>query len=299
MMTSMDFQLLRAGITEVFMQTFRKPSFYERIFNVRNSQQEYEEFLSIVGLPNLIEWNSDGGELPMVKAIQGTRVVFVHRDYGYMWSLSKRLLRGNQYLNLSAELTRSAAQSAQYTVEALATAVIASGFTVNGADGVPLFSTDHPLMNGSTYSNRIGAALSKASLQDAITRFRRAVNHRGQPITIEPRYLIVPPELEFTAKELINSSVVVAQSNTSGYSTNYTNVLQGIAEVVVNPYLIDTNDWFLFADKSDHKLMLFWREKPNITTERDFRTQGISSAINMALSVGYVDWLGLVGSTVA
>ncbi|MEM4168038.1 MAG: Mu-like prophage major head subunit gpT family protein [Candidatus Caldarchaeum sp.] len=298
MMTSMDFQLLRAGITEVFMQTFQKPSFYERIFNVRNSQQEYEEFLSIVGLPNLIEWNSDGGELPMVKAIQGTRVVFVHRDYGYMWSLSKRLLRGNQYLNLSAELTRSAAQAAQYTVEALATAVIASGFTVAGADGVPLFSTDHPLMNGSTYSNRLGAALSKASLQDAITRFRRAVNHRGQPITIEPRYLIVPPELEFTAKELINSSVVVAQGG-SGFSTNYTNVLQGIAEVVVNPYLIDTNDWFLFADKGDHKLMLFWREKPNITTDRDFRTQGISSAINMALSVGYVDWMGLVGSSVA
>jgi phage major head subunit gpT-like protein len=292
--TSQDLQLLRVGISEVFFQNFGKPSFYEKVFTVKDSKQEYEEYLHIAGLPNLMEWNSDGGELPVVAPIQGSRVFFLHKDYGYMWTISKRLLRGNQYRDISAELSRSAGQSALHTVEALATAVLADGFTVNGFDGVPLFG-NHPLLGGGTYTNKLTSALSNTSLQDAITKFRRTVNHRGQPVVIEPKYLVVPPELEFTALTLVNSTVVPV---TSGFATDYTNPLKGVAQVIVNPYLTDANDWFLIAEKGDQRLIFFWREKPTIHTETDFRTQGISTAINMALSVGYLDWIGLVGSSV-
>ena len=296
MITSQDLQLLRVGITEVFFQNFAKPSFYEKVFTVKDSKKEYEEYLHIAGLPNLMEWNSDGGELPIVSPIQGAKVFFVHKDYGYMWSISKRLLRGNQYRDISADLSRSAGQSALHTVETLATAVLVDGMSVNGFDGVPLFGA-HPLLGGGTYNNKLTTALSSTSLQDAITKFRRTVNHRGQPVVIEPKYLIVPPELEFTALTLVNSTVVPA-TGASGYSTDYMNPLKGVAQVIVNPYLADANDWFLVADKGDQRLIFFWREKPNITTERDFRTQGVSTAINMALSVGYLDWVGLVGSSV-
>lgn len=293
MITSQDLQLLRVGISEVFFQNFAKPSFYEKVFNVKNSTKEYEEYLHIAGLPNLPEWNSDGGELPIVYPVQGGRIVFVHKDYGYMWSISKRLLRGNQYRDISAELSRSAGQSALHTIETLATSVLSDGFTVNGFDGVPLFG-DHPLLGGGTYNNKLTAALSQTSLQDALTRFRRTVNHRGQPVVIEPAYLVVPPELEYTALTLVNSSVVPKDTA----ATDYINPLKGVAQVIVNPYLVDANDWFLIANKGDQKLMFFWREKPNITTEVDFRTQGVSTAINMACSVGYIDWIGLVGSSV-
>lgn len=295
MITSQDLQLLRVGISEVFFQNFAKPSFYEKVYTVKESKQEYEEYLHIAGLPNLLEWNSDGGELPVVAPIQGAKIFFMHKDYGYMWSISKRLLRGNQYRDVSAELSRSAGQSALHTIETLATAVLVDGFSVNGFDGVPLFG-NHPLLGGGTYNNRITSALSQTALQDAITKFRRTVNHRGQPVVIEPRYLVVPPELEFTALTLVNSTVVPI---TGSASTDYTNPLKGVAEVVVNPYLLDANDWFLIADKGDQRLVFFWRERPTIATEQDFRTQGISTAINMACSVGYLDWIGLVGSSVA
>jgi phage major head subunit gpT-like protein len=291
MATSQDLQLLRVGISEVFFEEFQKPSFYEKVFNVRNSNQEYEEYLQIAGLPNLLEWNSDGGELPVVEPIQGNKILFVHKDYGYMWSLSKRLLRGTQYPRISADLSRNAGQSALHTVEALATSVFAQGFTQNGFDGVPLFGA-HPLLDGSTYSNAMSSALSTTSLSDAIVRFRRMKNLRGQPIVVEPKYLIVPPELERVAKEIVNSTVVPVNN------AFYDNVFKGIVEVIVNPYLTDANDWFVVSDKGAHKLFLFWREKPNINVETDFRTQGVSTSINMALSVGYADWRGVVGSAV-
>lgn len=291
MVTSQEMQLLRAGISEVFFDEFQKPSFYEKVFNVRNSNQEYEEYLHIAGLPNLMEWNSDGGELPIVEPIQGHKILFVHKDYGYMWSLSKRLLRGTQYPRISADLSRNAGQAALHTVEALATSVFAMGFTQQGYDGANLFGA-HPLLDGSTFNNLMNTALAPSSLGDAIVRFRRMKNHRGQPIVIEPKYLIVPPELERVAKEIVNSTVVPVNN------AFYDNVLKGIVEVIVNPYLTDPNDWFLVSDKSAHKLFLFWREKPNINVETDFRTQGVSTSINMALSVGYADWRGIVGASV-
>lgn len=295
MITSAELQLLRAGIDEIFFSIFNKPTFYTKVFNEQTSDKEYEEHLHIAGFPNLMEWNSDGGQLPVVSPIQGGKVFFIHKDYGYMWTLSKRLIRGNQYKQVTADLTRSAAQSALHTVETLCSSVFANGFTVNGFDGVPLFG-NHPLLGGGTYNNKLTAALSSTSLSDALVRFRRMVNHRGQPIVIQPAYLIVPPELEQTALQLINSTVVPYQG--SQFSTDFINTLRGIAEVLVNPYFTDGTDWFLIADKANHRLRLYWREKPNTSTERDFRTQGVSTAINMALSVGYADWIGLVGSSV-
>ncbi len=295
MITSQQLELLKVGLTEVFWDNFNKPSFYEKVFNVRNSDQAYEEFMHLAGLPNLYEWNSDGGELPIVGALQGDRVLFVHKDYGYMWTISKRLIRDNKYASVSSELVSSAGRSALHTVEALATSVFAEAFTVNGYDGAPLCGT-HNLLGGGTYTNKITSALSETALEEAITKFRRMVNERGQPIVLEPAYLIVPPELEFTAKKLINSTVNVYEG--SSVRTPYENVLRGMLEVIVNPYFTDANDWFIVSRPADHKLLFFWRERPTVVTEKDFRTQGISTAITMALSVGYASWRGVVGASV-
>lgn len=293
MITSTQLDLLRVGLTEVFRDVFSRPTFYESVFNIKNSDKEYEEYLHIAGFPNLPEWDADGGALNLVEPLQGEKIVFVHKDYGYMWSISKRLMRGDQYRVVASELVRSAGQSALYTVEAYASALIESNPT--WADGVSLFG-NHPLLGGGSFSNSLSAALSPLGLRDAVTRFRRMVNHRGQPIIVEPKYLIVPPELEHIAKELLNSTIVV---NAGGnYVVPFTNVLQGIANLVVNPYFVDPNNWYLFADKSDHRLMFFWREKPSIETEVDFRTKGILNSITMAFSVGAGDWRGLVGSRI-
>jgi len=297
MITSQQLDLLRVGLDEVFWDAFNKPNVYEKIVNVKTSKKAYEEYMHLAGLPNLYEWNSDGGLLPVVQPIQGQKVLFVHKDYGYMWTLSKRLQRENQYASVGAELMRSAAQAAMYTVETLVASIYANGFSVAGYDGVPLFGA-HPLLGGGTYTNRIGAALSETSLTDAIINFRRMVNERGQPIVTEPAILMVPPELEFVALRLMNSTVIPYESTSGGYRTPYENVFRGMLDVVVNPYLVDPNDWFIQTKPSDHKILLFWREKPTTTTEVDFRSQGVSTAITMALSVGYASWRGVFGSSV-
>jgi len=281
------------------MREFQKPNIYGRIYEVDSSSKEYEEYQHVVGLPTLPEWDADGAELPFMSATNGYKVLFTHKDYGYAWAISKRLMRGDQYQVVSGRLTRTAVRAAQHTIELLTSAFIATNPT--WVDGKPLFSTDHPF-EGGVYSNRINTALTATALEAGLNRFRRAVDWRGNPIIVEPAVLMVPPELEVTAKVLVNSMAyptkVNAGQNEFAANAGTFNPFKGTLDVVVNPYLIDTNDWFLFAEPSEGSLKFFWRQKPEIVTERDFRTQGIMNAITMAFSFGAVDIIGMVASIV-
>jgi phage major head subunit gpT-like protein len=297
MITSGQLNLLRVGLTEILMREFQKPNIFGQIYEIDNSEKEYEEYQHIVGLPALPEWDADGAELPFMSATNAYKVLFVHKDYGYAWAISKRLMRGDQYQVVSGRLTRTAVRAAQHTIELLTTAFIATNPT--WVDGKPLFALDHPY-EGGVYSNRINAQLTESGLNDGFNRFRRAVDWRGNPIIVEPAVLMVPPELEATAKVLVNSMAYPSGYSGSPVAPNSgtVNPFRGKLEVVVNPYLVDSNDWYLFASPSEGSLKFFWREKPNIVTERDFRTQGIMNAITMAFSFGAVDIIGMVGSIV-
>jgi phage major head subunit gpT-like protein len=96
-------------------------------------------------------------------------------------------------------------------------------------DGKTLFHADH--------SNLGSVALGESTLSAAITAMREQTSEKGNPLNIEPGYLVVPPELEFTAKKLVHSALV------PGSDFNDINVLQGIVEVLVEPLLTDANNW--------------------------------------------------------
>jgi len=294
MISSGQLNLLRVGLTEILMREFQKPNIYGQIYEIDNSDKEYEEYQHIVGLPSLPEWDSDGSELPFMSATNGYKVLFTHKDYGYAWAISKRLMRGDQYQVVAGRLTRTAVRAAQNTIELLTTAFYATNPT--WVDGRPLFDTDHPI-EGGKYKNKVNADLTDTGLKDALTAFRRAVDWRGNPIMIEPAVLVVPPELEVKAKVLVGSMAYPSMSSSPFQANAGTvNPFKGTLEVVVNPYLTDDNDWFVFASPSVGSMKFFWREKPSVVTERDFRTQGIMNAITMAFSFGAVDVVGMVGS---
>ena len=291
--------LLRVGIRKVFLNEYESyPEIYSKLFTVENSNRAYEEEVILAGFGLIPEWNSDGGELPTDRILVGDRVVFTHKDYGMMWSVSKRLLREDLYAKVGKELIQEATRALKTTVEVVAHSVLSGGF----GGSRPLFSANHQLIGGGTFSNIGTGALSPTTLAEAITRFRRWVNHRGQPIQIQPQTLLVPPELEFTAKTILQSAThpnIVGGSNFSPQSnthSHYENVLQSaVPQLVVSPFLTDPNDWFLLASPKVHKLRFFWREKPSVETETDFRTKGVLHSITCAFSVGFTDWFGVLG----
>lgn len=99
-----------------------------------------------------------------------------------------------------------------------------------------------------------GNALSLASLKSAVTAFRKLTDPDGNPLGIAPRVLLVPPELELVASELMASNLLIASglSSTSAASlSGSTNVLAGRFRVVVSNYLSSDSTWWLAADAAD------------------------------------------------
>jgi hypothetical protein len=302
-MTSGQFpDLLRVGIREVFLSEYQQyPELYSKVYDVQTSNRAYEEELIIAGFGAVPEWNSDGSELPTDRALTGNRVLYVHKDYGMMWTVSKRLLREDLYAKIGAELVREAVRAMKHTVELVSWSVIANGFTGSR----PLFSNNQPLLNGETFSNRLTVALTATGLEQALTRFHRWRNHRGIPVVIEPKQLIVPPELKYVAYTLLHSTYYpnIAGGSTAPNSTGsafYENPFKNVVpDTLCVPYLQDTNDWFLFAAPKVHKLRFYWREKPATDMFTDFRTKGVMHSITGAFSVGFTDFFGVLGSTVS
>jgi len=106
--------------------------------------------------------------------------------------------------------------------------------------------------DNATYYQKVtaaaGNALALAGLKTAATAFRKLTDPDGNPLGIAPRILLVPPELELTAAELMTSSLLISGNTTAAPSAN---VLQGRYRVVVSNYLTSATTWWLLADGAD------------------------------------------------
>jgi phage major head subunit gpT-like protein len=119
------------------------------------------------------------------------------------------------------------------------------------------------LSNNSTYyqaaSAAAGNALSFTSLSAATVAFNRLNDPDGNPLGITPRIILVPPELELTANQLMSSSALFASSlgSTSSKVVEPTqNVLAGRYRIVRSNYLpaagtVANSTWWLLSDPAD------------------------------------------------
>ncbi len=95
-----------------------------------------------------------------------------------------------------------------------------------------------------------GSALSAASLADAVMRLRRMRDSAGRPLNMPPRFLLVSPEDETTARALLNSAEVGAAA---GAPTG--NALRGVADLLIDARMTP-GAWALFARPSDNALIV-------------------------------------------
>jgi len=150
------------------------------------------------------------------------------------------------------------------------------------ADVSTFWSVSHA--NVSTGS---GSALGSTGLKNALQTFRKQTDPDGMPIGATPAILLVPPELEITATELMTSALV----NTGGASTTdkvpSRNVWASKFEVVTSTYISNAAytgysaaAWFLLARPDDLSTIevafLNGRQAPVVeSADADFGTLGI------------------------
>ena len=87
--------------------------------------------------------------------------------------------------------------------------------------------------------------LTAQNLAIGYNAFAQRVDARGNPLNIRPKYLVVPPVLYLQARAILESELI------AGLATNDKNVLKGLLEVRIDPYITFAEPdipWYLFAD---------------------------------------------------
>lgn len=149
-------------------------------------------------------------------------------------------------------------------------------------DSVALFASGH--------TNTTAVALSHAAMSQLTAKMERQTGYDDDvALGLYPRLLVVPPELRELGFELTTGQFAVP-ATTPG-ATAVPNMFQG-TQLLVEPYLSDTNDWFLVADPADVPLLEvgFYggREDPELFSQVDPTVGSQFNADKLTYKIRYI-----------
>jgi hypothetical protein len=153
--------------------------------------------------------------------------------------------------------------------------LVSNVFTINSAVGPTLGDTG-ALFNATAvtsaggHANLLTTALSHAQFSTVRTAMMKQTDQplgAGTRLLVEPRYILVPPDLENTALVIRNSEALPGSAN------NDYNQFYGKVDPIVVPEWTDTNNWAAVADPARFPaIWLIWlrgRRTPELFTSED------------------------------
>jgi hypothetical protein len=264
---------------------------YPRIFDVKDSGQNYEELVETYGF-GLAPVKTQGGGTFYDSHAQGPTTRFSHVSYGLGYVVTREERDDNKYMELATGRAESLARSVRQTEENVGANVLnratTAGFT--GGDGVVLASASHPLGMGGTWSNLLspGADFSEAAMEDLAIQIMNAVDQRNMKQPLMPVRLILPTATVFEAERVLQSQL---QNDTANNAINALKAKGIIPEVDVNHYLTDSD---AFHIKTDCPNGLLWFNRVNVEFARDndFDTDNAKAKAYRRWSCGWANARG-------
>lgn len=280
-----------------------RESHYTRMYRVETTRRAYEDFLYGTGLPMAVN-KPEGVDIQTFNPIEGLTKRLTPTATALGMEISEEAWDDDLYAGKGSAIREGAEGLADGLAER-AEIDAHRPFNTEGFDGTTFtvlpdnsgfFATTHnPIAGGQgiAQSNRpaTNADLNVTSLQTGLTAFRRYRDDQGKriPSASRPVRIEYPPELEFVVPELLKSS------NRPDTANRVVNALQGrLQDNGPNPYLDDTDSWFLRAEKV-HTIFL-WRWRPRMDSFDDRRARTAIHVAYQRYSFGPVGWLGWYGS---
>ena len=118
---------------------------------------------------------------------------------------------------------------------------------------------------------------------------------------MRPDLLVVPPDLQWTAMELLESTYWPGEQSSNKLASN---VLKGKLDLVVSPYLTDANDWFMLSTKGVIKPVILQSRTPvefaalEADSESGFMRDQYIYGVRARYNAGYGLWQMAYGSQV-
>lgn len=294
-------RLLEAGLKTVFFEAYDAAiGDWERISTVVPSEQDSETYAWLGSVPGMREFKDER----MPAGLLEHEYTIKNKTWEASIAVDRAAIEDDLYGQIKLRV-QGLAREAKRHIDELVFSMLGKGFTTVCHDGQYFFDTDHSEGESGTQSNKGTAALSASALQSAITAMSKFKDDKGKLLGIIPDVLVVPPDLQWTALELLNSTyypeLIAAGAGEQKLSTN---PLKGRLDLIVSPYLTDTDNWFLLATKWVVKPVIFQSRVPvefaalESTSENGFMRDQFIYGVRARYNVGFGLWQTAYGSIV-
>ena len=185
---------LLPGLNALFGLEYEKyEGEHAEFYETENSDRSFEEEVKLSGF-GAAPVKAEGASISYDNAQESFTARYNHETVAMGFSITEEAMEDNLYDSLSARYTKALARGMAYTKQVKAASLLNTGFTTfNSGDGVTLFSTSHPTVEGGTNANRpaVAADLNETSLEEAVINIAAFTDERGLLIAARPRKLIV------------------------------------------------------------------------------------------------------------
>ncbi len=219
------------------------------------------------------------------------------KTYGRQYVLGYQTITNGEAVGAFADLTQHIAYGAETALNRVCWGLVMSpGAAVDATD---YYSAAH----GSLLASK---PLTVDNLAAALAAFQSRKKKGGEPAGVEARFLVVPPSLVATARQIVNSTYL--NNGTAGNTGSY-NPLADICEVIAAPQLEFTeyanasaSTWYLFADPAKcaafEIAFLHGQTAPEIRSN-SFEIGRLGLAVDGFISFGAIaeDWRGALKAT--
>lgn len=165
--------------------------------------------------------------------LSDSAATYVPQKRGNLVTVSRETII-NDDLQAIKQIPTKLAVAAAYTLAEFVYGFLTSNPTIY--DSNPLFTSSAP------HNNLASNTLSSAAMQSGIIAMREQTNYAGKRIGLRPRYLVVPPELEFVAMVATKSAGVPGSPN------NDINPMLGYVTPIVAPQISSGTQWYMVGD---------------------------------------------------
>ena len=288
---------LEPGLNALFgLEYKRYENQHAEIYTNETSDRAFEEEVMLSGFGNA-QVKGEGSGVSFDDAQETYTARYSHETVALAFAITEEAIEDNLYDRLAARYTKALARSMSNAKQVKSVEPLINGLpstdTFDSGDGVSLFNTAHPTINGS-FKNTLTtqADLNETSLDQSMIDIAKMTDERGLRIAARGVKMIIPSELQFTAERLMKSQ------GRTGTADNDINAIVSMGMVPqgyrVNNYLTDSDAFYILTDVPNG-MKMFTRAPLTTAMEGDFDTGNVRYKARERYSFGVSDFRGIFG----
>lgn len=304
-LTKPNIDFVYYGLDQSFRGAYAdQPTFWKQFAMEIPSGTRENHYAWTGRLPKMREWVGER----QLRNYASRAYVLPNKDFEETLQLDRNDILDDQF-GIYSQFAKDLGVQCALLQDDQVTSVLESGTTNLCFDGQPFFNNAHPVdvdnPSGTTYQNNYdntsnggnaSMPLTPANYQTVRTNMWSIKSEDQRSLAIMGDLLIVPPKLEATGKQILESTYVAP---TGAVGSNAASVMQesitkGTAKLLVDPYLTSDTAWYLACTSRPMK-PLIWQQrqapqmvyKNNVTDDNVFMLKKFIFGVDARGAAGY------------